>query len=80
MKKILWILFEWFDSNHGYSTPIQKRFRIGDKAKVSCFKINPDLLIGEWVCILETGRHDYLVGDCIGKKNVVYHFELEGVS
>lgn len=78
MKNILWKLLEWLDDNHGYSTPIQKRFNIGDKVKVSIFKVNAGLLVGIWVWVLETGRHDYLVEDCNGKKFIVYQFELEG--
>ncbi len=78
MKNILWKLLEWLDDNHGYSTPIQKRFKVGDKVKVSIFKVNAGLLVGIWVWVLETGRHDYLVEDFNGKKFIVYQFELEG--
>lgn len=78
MKNILWKLLEWLDDNHGYSTPIQKRFRAGDKVKVSIFKVNADILVGEPVLIIETSRHDYLVQDDDGKRSVVYQFELEG--
>ncbi len=77
MKNILWKLLEWLNDNHGYSTPIQKRFNIGDKVKVSIFKVNADILVGEPVLIIETGRHDYLVQDDDGKKSIVYQFELE---
>ena len=79
MKEILWKLLGWFDDNHGYSTPIQKRFKVGDKVKVSIFKVNADILVGEPVLIVETGRHDYLVQDSAGKKSIVYQFELESI-
>ena len=78
MKNILWKLLEWLDDNHGYSTPIQKRFKVGDKVKVSVFKVNTDLRVNGVVWIIETGRHDYLVENNWGGRFIVYQFELEG--
>jgi hypothetical protein len=77
MKKILWKLLKLIDSNHGYSTPVQERFKIGEERKISSFKTNEiKFQIGEMVKIVETGRHDYLVENQNGIKDVVYHFEL----
>ncbi len=79
MKKFLWKLLKFIDNNHGYTTPIQERFNIGDKCKIS-HHINTDEIpfkIGEEVVILETGRHDYLVADSNGKKACLYQFELK---
>lgn len=78
MKRILWWLMELIDNNHGYSTPIQKRFRVGDKKMVSPFVLRQTALKqGEIVTIIETGRHDYLVLSENGKKEIVYQFEIE---
>lgn len=78
MKRILWWLMELIDNNHGYSTPIQKRFRVGDKKMVSPFVLRQTALKqGETVTIIETGRHDYLVLSENGKKEIVYQFEIE---
>ncbi len=78
MKRILWWLMELIDNNHGYSTPIQKRFRIGEKKKVSQFVLRQTALKhGETVTIIETGRHDYLVQSETGRKEIVYQFEIE---
>lgn len=65
------------DDNWGYSTPKQKRFKIGQVVKVSNKRsINSIFEIGDSVAIVETGRHDYLVGNEKGKE-CVYQFELE---
>jgi hypothetical protein len=80
MKKILWFLLEKFDNNWGYTTPLQKRFKIGDIVKISHFKLYATQLeFGEQVTILETGRHDYLVENSKGVKAVVYQFELKSL-
>jgi hypothetical protein len=77
MKKILWKLLEMFDSNWGYTTPLQKRFKHGDKCKISHNKTQQTKFdVGEIVFIIETGRHDYLVKNDKGVKGVVYQFEL----
>lgn len=76
MKKIFWKLLSLFDSNKGYETPLQKRFNIGDKCKISPYKTNDNnLSVGDDVTVIENGRYDYLVQ---GKnsKAVVYQFEL----
>jgi hypothetical protein len=77
MKKLVWKLINILDNNHGYSTPLQKRFDVGDIVKMSIHK-KPDTIfrINEEVKILETGRHDYLVENIRGLKAVVYQFEL----
>jgi hypothetical protein len=77
MKRLLWKLLEWFDSNHGYSTMIQKRFEIGESVRISMNKCNDTrYVVGEHVTIIETGRHDYLVQNKQGVKHCVYQFEL----
>ena len=35
MKKVLWFLLNIVDDNWGYSTPLQKRFKVGDRVKIS---------------------------------------------
>ena len=65
------------DNNHGYSTPLQKRFKIGENVRISFDKHNDTPYItGEIVMIIETGRHDYLVKNLKGVKRCVYQFEL----
>ena len=77
MKKILWKLLGFLDNNWGYSTPLQKRFSIGDKCKISIFKTKyTPLDIGNEVVIIENGRHDYLVRRNDGITVVVFQFEL----
>ena len=77
MKKLLWKILEMIDDNHGYSTPLQKRFEVGDKFRVSFGKHeNTPYITGEIVTIIETGRHDYLVRDSKGVQHCVYHYEL----
>lgn len=76
MKNLLWKLLEKFDNNWGYSTPIQKRFKIGDKCKIRfCYEDHP-VKAGDVVTIIETGRHDYLVQNSEGQKFIVFQFEL----
>jgi hypothetical protein len=77
MKKLLWKLLEMIDDNHGYSTPLQKRFEIGDKVRISLNKEDSTTYItGETVTIIETGRHDYLVRNSKGVQHCVYQYEL----
>lgn len=77
MKKILWILLQLFDNNWGYATPLQKRFNVGDKCKISKHKTKEIRFnIGEEVTIIETGRHDYLIKNQAGLLDVVYQYEL----
>lgn len=77
MKKLLWKLLKIIDDNWGYTTPIQERFHIGCKCKISNYKTeHTKFEIGEIVCIIETGRYDYLVQNNDGVKCVVYQFEL----
>jgi len=78
MKKILWKLLEKFDNNHGYTTPLQKRFKVGDRCKISSFKMKEtQFAIGDFVDIIEIGRQDYLIVNNRDEKTVVYQFELE---
>jgi len=74
MKKILWFLLERIDDNWGYSTPIQKRFKVGDVVKISPH--SSKLVTDTTVTILEFGRYDYLIEDDNLVKHVVYQFEL----
>lgn len=76
MKKILWKLLELFDDNWGYSTPLQKRFKVGDKVKISPYKQCDKIEVHEQVKIIEFGRHDYLIEKDNGEKAIVYQFEL----
>ena len=79
MKKILWKLLKLVDSNWGFTTPIQERFKVGDKCNISIFYIKnefSELNTGEEVTIIETARYDYLVEKNLGKKSIVYQFEL----
>jgi len=77
MKKILWKLLSIVDNNWGYTTPLQKRFQINDKCKISIFKqICTKYSVGDEVTIIETGRHDYLVSDKNGVKEIVLQIEL----
>jgi len=77
MKKLLWKLLKLVDNNWGYSTPIQQRFKIGDKCRIHfCYTENTGFISGETVTIIETGRHDYLVRNESGNQSCVYQFEL----
>lgn len=76
MKKILWRLLEIVDNNWGYTTPLQRRFKIGDTIKISHNKtIETKFKIGSVAKIVETGRHDYLI-EQNGIMKVVYQFEI----
>ena len=77
MTKILWKLLKILDNNWGYSTPLQERFKVGDECKILFSLNNDSFKPGEVVTILETGRHDYLVGNRLGTVQMcVYQFEL----
>jgi hypothetical protein len=77
MKKLLWKLLELVDNNWGYTTPLQKRFNVGDKCKISSFKTKyTPLEINDVVTIVETGRHDYLVTRADGITVAVFQFEI----
>ena len=77
MKKLLWKLLEMVDNNHGYSTPLQKRFEIGEALRISSNKCkSTPYPTYEFVVVIETGRHDYLVENSEGVKHCVYQFEL----
>lgn len=78
MKTIFWKLLKLFDSNYGYITPLQKRFKIGDECKISHNKtIDTKFEIGEIVYIIENARYDYLIQNNNGMREVVYQFELD---
>lgn len=76
MKNLLWKLLEIVDNNWGYTTPIQQRFKVGDKCKIHFCYENTGFTPGETVTIIETGRHDYLVRSESGIQRCVYQFEL----
>lgn len=79
MKKLLWWLLTKFESNHGYSTPIQKRYKVGDVVKINkAFALGPTkaFIGGGEITVIETGRHDYLLRNELGFQIVVYQFEL----
>lgn len=78
MINFIWKVLEKLDSNWGYSTPIQKRFRIGQYCQISKHKSNDtNLEVGEPVKIVEIGRHDYLIQDFkTNELHIVYQFEL----
>ena len=77
MIKILWKLLEIVDNNWGYYTPLQKRFKVNDKCKISSLKTQyTPLEIGDEVTVIETGRQDYLVRRADGITSVVFQFEL----
>ncbi len=77
MKTLLWKLLEIIDDNHGYTTPLQKRFKQGETARISFNKWgDTPFQIGEIVEIIEICRHDYLVRNDDGVQRCVYQFEL----
>lgn len=73
MKTILWWLLNLIDDNWGYSTPLQKRFKVGDRVKTSQ---HSKLITHTPAIIVETGRVDYLIEDDNGEMHIVYQFEL----
>jgi len=73
MKNILWFLLNLVDNNRGYTTPLQKRFKIGDRVRIS---YHSKLTTHTPATIVELGRHDYLIKDDNGEMHVVYEFEL----
>lgn len=78
MKKLLWFLLSKLDDNWGYSTPLQKRFKVGDKVKISNMVSthHKTLIPHTPATIINTGRHDYLIQDSNMKLHVVYQFEI----
>jgi len=76
MKKLLWFLLSKVDNNWGYSTPLQKRFKVGDRVKISTHSRLIELIPHTQATIIETGRYDYLIEDDNLVKHVVYQFEL----
>jgi len=78
MLTILWWLLEKVDSNWGYTTPVQKRFKPGQKCKISNFQRIQDIRfqINSEVTVIEDARHDYLISNSMGEYAIVYHFEL----
>lgn len=73
MKKLLWILLNLLDKNYGYSTPLQKRFKVGDRVKISS---HSRLIPHTSATIIECGRYDYLI-ECVDlQRYIVYQFEL----
>ena len=76
MKRLLWTLLRLIDDNWGYSTPIQQRFKVGERVKIS---EHSALVTNEPVTIMEFGRHDYLIKDSIEVMHIVYQFELKRI-
>lgn len=77
MKTFLWKMLNLLDDNWGYSSPLQQRFRKGDKCKISTYKTDETPFVpGSVVTIIENCRHDYLVMNENGVKCVVYQHEL----
>ena len=73
MKKILWKLLEMVDDNWGYSTPLQRRFKVGDRVKISR---HSKLITHTPATIIGLCRFDYLIIDGNDEKHRVYQFEL----
>lgn len=73
MKRLLWFLLNKIDNNWGYSTPLQKRFKVGDRVKIS---IHSKLKAHTPATIIETNRHDYLIVDDYLQRHIVYQFEI----
>ena len=73
MKTILWELLKLLDDNYGYSTPLQQRFKVGDRVKISP---HSKLITHTPATIIEFGRYDYLIEDDNHQKHIVYQFEL----
>lgn len=80
MKNLLYWIISLLDSNRGYATQTQKRFKKGDKVTITALKL-PDTPypLGEEVTIIEYGRYDYLVKDIDGVRHVVYQFEITDI-
>ncbi len=77
MIKLLWWLLEIFDDNWGYSTSIQKRYKVGDKVLISSLQDSPcGFKVGQEVTIDEIGRHDYLIENSEYELAVVYQHQL----
>ena len=73
MKNILWFLLKMVDYNWGYSTPLQKRFKVGDRVKIS---IHSKLIAHTPATIIQFRIHDYLIEDDNLQKHIVYQFEI----
>lgn len=73
IKNLLYFIIECLDSNNGYSTSVQKRFKVGEKVKIST---HSGLIAHTPATIIETGRYDYLIEDDNGEKHIVFQFEL----
>lgn len=76
----MWKLLGLLISNHGYNTPIQKRFKVGDVVKTSTFCLEDGRKLTPFmdVEIVETGRYDYVIR-IMGSNimHIVYQFELK---
>lgn len=79
IKKLLWWLLAKLEGNHGYSTPIQKRFNVGDVVKINkafALEATRKFIGGGEIVVEEIGRHDYLIKNDMGERLVDYQFEL----
>mgnify|MGYP003644057011 FL=1 len=76
MKNILWSLLYAIDNNWGYTTQLQRRFKVGDIVKITSNKtIENKFEVDSVAKIIETARHDYLI-EQNGIKIIVYQFEI----
>jgi hypothetical protein len=53
IQRLLWFLLSKVDNNWGYSTPLQKRFKVGDRVKIST---HSKLTVHTPATIIEIGR------------------------
>jgi hypothetical protein len=76
MKNILCSLLYAIDNNWGYTTQLQRRFKVGDIVKITSNKtIENKFEVDSVAKIIETARHDYLI-EQNGIKIIVYQFEI----
>ena len=72
--------------NWGYSTPLQKRYKVGDIVEI----VEPDnppetrlhkFEVGTKAKIIENGRHDYLIEEVeTGRLAIVYQHDVKLVK
>ncbi len=73
IKNIIWYLLSKIDNNLGYNTPLQKRFKVGDRVKIST---HSKLIAHTPATIIECERCDYLIEDDNLQKHIVYQHEI----
>jgi len=77
---MIWTILKLFISNHGYSTPIQERFKVDEYVLPSPFCITEKIKGLGPLVVLETGRHDYLIQDINLNQHIVYQFEIKRIT